>query len=297
MSLTFSNAPSPKLERINSNVFVSVHDSGLRVDRQSPSVIILFAWFNANISQAKKYIAPLKAVYPTATVILVTLDLSWAYSEARREETVEPVAEILERARDAESNAGFRGILLHILSNGGGMQLIMLSKVMARRFRASCVQPVSCPIALVLDSVPDDNDRRSLVSAFTEQVRNPVLRHSSIPFLHLLCSYIHFSHNGHVQLEVYRLLHSSDILPGFVCRGTRNSAIPRLYVYSKIDQVIPATSVERHIQEARMLGIPVRTEPFEDTPHVMHAKADPGRYWRAVVELWKDAAHRASAKL
>ncbi|KAJ3559272.1 hypothetical protein NM688_g441 [Phlebia brevispora] len=298
MPLDYANVPSATLKRVNSHVFVSAHDHTILPIRSSPSIIILFGWFNARLAHEKKYVDVLQALYPTATVVLVRIDASWLWnSQASREATLEPVAKILEQTRDAESKTSFRGVLLHVMSNGGGMQLLVLSKVLAKRTKASGMVPIAGPVALVLDSLPEGNGLRCMISVYTHQSKNPIAKYASVPLLAFFYSLFYISYGGPVMQEVRQYLHASHILPGFTDREAGPDVTPRLYVYSKTDKLTPTTEVLSHIRDARRLGLDVRTEVFEDTPHVSHARVDPKRYWNAVAKMWKEASQATPAKL
>jgi len=66
---------------------------------------------------------------------------------------------------------------------------------------------------------------------------------------------------------------------------------PRLYIFSKKDQLVPWELVWKHGEASKEAGVlNVLREVFEDTPHVAHARADPARYWGAIQRVWKDAA-------
>ncbi|KAF2206513.1 hypothetical protein CERZMDRAFT_103328 [Cercospora zeae-maydis SCOH1-5] len=66
-----------------------------------------------------------------------------------------------------------------------------------------------------------------------------------------------------------------------------NLSTPRLYMYSRSDEVVSWKDVRDHAQEAReMAGFAVvREEVFENAPHVELPREDFGRYW-GVVEGW-----------
>jgi Eukaryotic protein of unknown function (DUF829) len=52
---------------------------------------------------------------------------------------------------------------------------------------------------------------------------------------------------------------------------------------------VPWQQVKAHAEASRDLGINVRTEVFEASPHVAHARTDPAKYWAAVGEVWEAA--------
>lgn len=177
------------------------------------------------------------------------------------------------------------------------MQLLVLSKVLQRRTKQSGRESITGPVALILDSLPEGNGLRCMISVYTHGSRNPITKYASIPLLALVYSLFYVSYGGPVMQEVRNRLNASNILPGFMDVEAPNDSSPRLYVYSKTDKLTPTTEVLSHMKDARRAGFDVRTEVFEDTPHVSHARVEPVRYWHAVAKVWEDARYKVSAKL
>ena len=172
-----------------------------------------------------------------------------------------------------------------------------LSRVLAKRTKALGTKPITGPVALVLDSLPEGNGLRCMINVYTHQMRNPIRKYASIPMIAFFYSLFYVSYGGPVMQDVRRQLNAPNVLPGFTDREMQADATPRLYVFSKTDRLTPTTEVLSHIREARRLGLDVRTEVFEDSPHVSHARVDPDRYWNAVANIWKDATRKTPAKL
>lgn len=66
-----------------------------------------------------------------------------------------------------------------------------------------------------------------------------------------------------------------------------NSTVPRLYLYSKGDEVVGWQDVRDHAEEARREATfeCIREEVFETAPHVSLPREDFERYW-GIVERW-----------
>ncbi|KAJ6535201.1 hypothetical protein DFH09DRAFT_931848, partial [Mycena vulgaris] len=69
-----------------------------------------------------------------------------------------------------------------------------------------------------------------------------------------------------------------------------NGATPRLYIYSDADNLSLVNDVSAHIEMAKEIGLNIREERFLGSPHVLHSRAYPQRYWDAVFSRWGDAA-------
>ena len=68
---------------------------------------------------------------------------------------------------------------------------------------------------------------------------------------------------------------------------------PRLYVFSKEDQLVPWKVVQQHADTAKASGLNVRCEVYEESAHVAHMRLDPKRYWASVQDLWEVAYRQA----
>lgn len=191
------------------------------------------------------------------------------------------------------------------------MQLLVLSKVLERRVRLSSSR---YPVALVMDSAPESNSMRCMVAAFTSSLRNPVAKVAATPIVAFLYSIFHFSYGTGVLSELRQRLLSPNLIPfrrsppvdgegqsmldaGVPCDESLMREvrwIPRLYMCSRADRITSIRPILRHVEQSRRAGFDVRTEIFDKTQHVMHAKDEPERYWGAVQQLWRDACARTN---
>ncbi|RYC65254.1 hypothetical protein CHU98_g941 [Xylaria longipes] len=63
----------------------------------------------------------------------------------------------------------------------------------------------------------------------------------------------------------------------------------RTYIYGKADTMVDWHHIRMHAKKAFGKGFDVRTEAFENSPHVAHMRTDSKRYWRIVEETWNKA--------
>lgn len=122
--------------------------------------------------------------------------------------------------------------------------------------------------------------------AFTSRIKNPIVRYTAgllISGLYLWDVIRAFFGKQLVTEVLKSSLNNPRVLPW------SNKRTPRLYIYSKTDELIQWQYVDDHINHLRRLGMDVQAEVFEDSPHVAHARTDPSRYWTAVARLWKSA--------
>ena len=184
------------------------------------------------------------------------------------------------------------------------MQLLTLSRVLAKRPSSPSSTAGLDPVALILDSLPGSKTFSGAIAIFTQAVRNPVQRLLGFPIVLLGLSLLALSYgNPPVLMDVRQRLNSPELLPlsGSGAGAEQDGAltrVPRLYIASKADVMSPFDEVLSHIEASRRAGIDVRAEIFESSNHVSHAKEDPERYWTAVKRLWRDTQQgKAHAKL
>lgn len=161
---------------------------------------------------------------------------------------------------------------------------------------------------VVLDSCPGNGGVSRTVAAFTSSIRSPILRTVvglaiRGAFL-LMAARTRFTSLFRVLQTLFRrvlpfrtpsaipappqtiidrlkaTLSSPRLLPWLTV------ATPRLYMYSPLDDMIPAEEVEAHAADAQRRGLYVRRELFAESSHVSHARMYPERYWAVVTEAW-----------
>ncbi len=150
------------------------------------------------------------------------------------------------------------------------------------------------PCAIILDSSPGGSGLSNAIHAFTTLIKNPIMRTAAKVLVCLLYVYGFFvgpfiGRRTALQ-KVQDGLYNPRVLPWV------DERTPRLYMYSRADDMVPWDQVQQHAERTRGLGWDVRTEVFEDSPHVAHARAYPERYWHAVKSLWNDALVAAHVK-
>lgn len=131
--------------------------------------------------------------------------------------------------------------------------------------------------------------------AFTGQIRNPIVRRIGNIIITILFVYSRimrwlFGKKDLVE-SLRGALNNSRVLPW------TSKYTPRLYIYSRKDELVPYKEVESHAREAAALGLDVRQETFEDSAHVAHARADPERYWGAIERTWTKACNEEKTRV
>jgi hypothetical protein len=83
-----------------------------------------------------------------------------------------------------------------------------------------------------------------------------------------------------------------------ICRQLNDETIfdkkvPRVYLYSRADQMVGPEEVEDHSGIAAAKGWDVTRVVFEKSPHCGHVREDEAKYWAAVMEAWKAGPREA----
>ncbi|KAJ1310816.1 hypothetical protein OPQ81_009336 [Rhizoctonia solani] len=282
-----------------SDVYVSypvdVPNEGVPDQRRTPPVILMFGWMDAQLPHLYKYTEQYNKVYPGATQILVRTHQSYFWKgEAAKRASVFPVIKLLRDAGINEHTAAEKsGLLVHTFSNGGALAQTSLARAIADTLPPNITTPALPAQAFIYDSLPGILDLRITALAFTAPIRSPALR--TLAKLVVGAVYIMGSFWRHTVglllgqkedtfTQLHRELNEPRLLP---------QRVPRTYIYSDVDEIIPSESVEGHAKKARELiggeagSELVRLVRIEGGMHVAHAKKDGKRYWDEVARTWE----------
>ncbi|KAH7330727.1 hypothetical protein B0J17DRAFT_771925 [Rhizoctonia solani] len=279
-----------------SNVYVSyppkaTGDSSTAggLKKKDPTVILIFGWMGAQLPHLYKYTEQYNKLYPFATQIIVRAHASYFWgSEATRRAAVSPVIKLLRDAGIHESTmADSSGLLVHTFSNGGALNETALARAIADTRSPSTKTPAIPAQALIYDSLPGVLNIRVTVLAFTATIRSPAFRAIAKVLLGILyvlgtawryLEGVVFGSNEDLVTKLHRELNEPKLLP---------QHIPRTYIYSDADELIPAESVEGHAGKVKQDAGAVKLVKFQGSPHVAHARQDPKKYWGTVVQTWE----------
>ncbi|CEL58315.1 hypothetical protein RSOLAG1IB_03061 [Rhizoctonia solani AG-1 IB] len=280
-----------------SNVYVSYPSEGAIDDngaRKNPRVVLIFGWMGAQLPHLYKYTEQYNKLYPSATFIIVRAHASYFWgNETTRKAAVFPAIKILRDAGIHENiTAETSGLLVHTFSNGGALNETALARAIAETVPSANVPAIPAQ-ALIYDSLPGVLNILVTLIAFTAAIRSSVFRTIAKFFLGILyvlgatwryIEGIAFGPKEDLVTKLKRELNDAKLLP---------QHIPRTYIYSDVDELIPAESVEAHAMVAKNLAGSstdvVKLVKFQGSPHVAHARKDPKRYWDTVVRTWESS--------
>ncbi|CDO72804.1 hypothetical protein BN946_scf184994.g57 [Trametes cinnabarina] len=256
----------------------------MTADDNSPTLVIIFGWLGAKRPTIQKYSDAYRRLYPSSAQLVVNADTLrfWKLPAVRNRAMGPVVSRVADYLSDSKEGGAPR-ILLHVMSNGGVCSLVdFASAVRKRGIRA----PEGTKCAIVLDSAPAPVTFSIMNRAFTASIRNVFIKYLTMALLSSIyvCTRI-------IQI-LFRLpkameremaaVNDPALLPWTSVKT------PRLYLYSSGDTIVPATGVEKHMQEARIIGFPVQSVHFGQSAHVSHARNDPEKYWNAIRVFWEE---------
>ncbi|GAA5829913.1 hypothetical protein JCM11251_007930 [Rhodosporidiobolus azoricus] len=277
---------------------------------KAPELILLSSWMDAQLKHTQKYVDAYRSMYPSSAILLIRSNQRDFYSLGNRlAKSLSPAVDLLRaHAKTGDAAKGTAGtkskILVHVFSNGGSLTLKELNELL--RQPSSSAKSVSADgqsllgeqkkalegipaRAIVFDSCPGHSTLRLTLRAFTAPIKSPWVQYPAMVFFTLfygltnLYDFLLRRPPTLVRLSTYL---NSPLFP----------TIPRLYIYSPTDQLVPSTDVEAHASQAQQNGVKVTMEKFEATSHVAHVRGGADRYWGAVRRLWEESGEEAAAR-
>lgn len=304
-----------------------------------PGLIIYCAWMFAAPRHIAKYIVQYHLLYPKARILLIQNNLSnmsWlpnSMQMRRLQPSVAAIKDFLETGvSEGQSESGRRQgpvILVHAFSNGGGHSLVQLAQAYRESFgpAESPSLPHEIPIsALILDSCPG---KATFIGGFNAAMsfipaKNTLQRAVAAPFILALLTGMMVMHllgvSEYATIKTWECLNDKTgpfLLSngGESYGGNSNTGrateeqeelrhiVPRTYIYSKKDDMVPERDVVSHAVEARgqvdamssttpavKIEDVIRLEEFKGSMHVNHVSVDAERYWRLVRETLESSA-------
>jgi hypothetical protein len=254
---------------------ISIHNPSALSETGRPakgvSLIILCTWMGAAPRHISKYTNGYRKLFPEASILLIESSLpDMTYrSQAAQQERLKPACEVI---ADNLPRGG-QQIVLHAFSNGGAQTATQLAERL-RRERGSV--PIT---RTIFDSCPGRNDPAQVARAVTVAMpQRYFIRAIAVWSMHIWAVvYFFILHAIHIDDPISRtrrLLNNPELF----C-----PSIPRLYLYSKADQVAGPMDVRTHALEAEAKGyLTIRETVFETSPHCALVNEDHEKYWNSV---------------
>ncbi|KAG8212944.1 hypothetical protein J3R82DRAFT_11305 [Butyriboletus roseoflavus] len=276
--------------------------TALQPNDSAPNVILIFGWMGASTRHLQHYSRKYGELYPQATQIIVKCGPSFFWtSEGGKRNRLLPVVEALEtlgclpsinNSTQVPSRVRPR-VLVHSFSNGGGYQLTSLGRLLSAKYPSipSSEHVVS---ALILDSSPCIGTFRAVGLAFSIAIRNPLARYVILFIIHVVRA-LRLSMDSVLGKETMETRYLKALLQPRLLPWV-NVQTPRLYVFSKKDELVPWQEVQKHADAAKKSGLNAHCEVYEESAHVAHMRHDPKRYWASILDLWQIACREGQMK-
>ncbi|KAL7933908.1 putative DNA repair protein [Trichoderma chlorosporum] len=274
------------LQPIGENLHL-YESSGSASDEGSngPSLIVLFTWLGgATASRIQKYLLSYRAIWPAATILLVTTRVyEFAAAPSSNIRTrLKPARDAIRR-HVAGKSKGRPSMLFHIFSNGGLHTAIHLT--LSLRDAEEKAEPLDLRQYLegiVIDCCPGQTDYMrtyrgaivSLPSTFLGQLLGKPLLFLAVS---LSTSLTHAGLLAGVK-DYRRQLNDSNVFGG---------QSRRLYLYAKEDVVVGHQDVELHIEDAKKKGYNVEDVCFFNSRHCSLPVGNEERYWDTIKGFWE----------
>ncbi|KAH6625797.1 hypothetical protein C7974DRAFT_207571 [Boeremia exigua] len=242
-------------------------------------LILLFAWNAAAAKHIAKYTASYQRLFPGSGIVLVRCYTSDMFTRSARYPTL--LAPALDYAHQHTDAGG--ELLVHSFSNGGGNQINEFVKAWRARYDGKLPMRVQ-----IMDSSPTKGPWMKSYAAISAGLpKSWFWKWFGGVLVHLLlfCSFV---------VNVARRKENKMVV---LCRElnderTFDNLIPRVYLYSRVDEMVGCEEVEEHAAIARSKGWDVTMVRFEKSAHCGHIREDEGKYWAAILEAWRNGKCR-----
>ncbi|GLA62881.1 hypothetical protein AtubIFM55763_004995 [Aspergillus tubingensis] len=242
-----------------------------------PSLIILCTWYGgATPRRVAKYTSGYRQRYPRTSILLI--NTSFRDYVARSLHSIDgnltPAKNTITKTLQSTPDAR---ILLHVFSNGGCNTVTQLARAMKS-------EPVNFKSALkliIFDCCPGDSSFDRLYAA------GAVALPTAQPGRAIGTAVLYSTAKVGYALQSIKAMRSIDDYRADLNDAEIFGEARRLYLYSRIDEMIPWKDVEGHMIEASRRGYRVTGVSFEDGKHCGLVMGDERRYWDAVERAWE----------
>jgi hypothetical protein len=240
----------------------------------SSPLIIIFAWNAAAAKHIAKYTTAYQRLFPTSRILLIRCYTSDMFTRSARYPTL--LTPALDIAHEYTQSGG--DVLVHSFSNGGGNQVNEFAKAWKSKYGTKLPMRVQ-----IMDSSPTKGPWMKSYAAISAGLpKTWFWRFFGGLLVHLLLL-------GSFIVNVVRQRENKMIV---LCREMNDEdvfdkGVPRVYLYSQVDEMVGCEEVEEHAAIARRKGWDVTMVRFESSTHCGHVREDEGRYWGAILEAWK----------
>jgi hypothetical protein len=269
--------PLSEFQKIGHNTYTWTPSSYLSQSVKKTPLVLILSWNAAAAKHIAKYTISYQKLFPSSRVLLVR-----CFTRDMFRRTAE-YAPLLKPAMDLVDEHVKSGgeVLVHSFSNGGANQINEFAK--AWKSQHGTTMPVRIQ---VLDSSPTKGPWMKSHAAISASLpRTWFWRWFGGIIVHLLlvCTFIVWGKENKAVI-LCRQMNDVTIF---------DNTVPRVYLYSRADQMVGFEEVDEHADIAESKGWDVTRVRFEKSPHCGHVREDEAKYWAAIMEAWKKGPRQA----
>ncbi|KAF2624653.1 hypothetical protein BU25DRAFT_131347 [Macroventuria anomochaeta] len=242
-------------------------------------LILLFAWNAAAAKHIAKYTLSYQRLFPNSRILLVRCYTSDMFTHsAHYPALLTPALDMTHQHIEARGE-----VLVHSFSNGGGNQVNEFVKAWKGKYGSKL--PMR---AQIMDSSPTKGRWMRSHNAISAGLpRTWFWKWFGGLLVHVLLL-------GLFLVNAVRRKENKMVV---LCREINDDnvfdkSVPRVYLYSRVDEMVGCEEVEEHAAIARGKGWDVTMVRFERSAHCGHVREDEGKYWGAILEAWKTGKDR-----
>ncbi|KAI1320872.1 DUF829-domain-containing protein [Xylariaceae sp. FL0255] len=252
-----------------------------------PTTILVYGWGDGLPKHVLKYGEGYHALFPTARIFVIINPILGATMQSlrRRTDHMRPLVDTLFPGTDADAQK--ERIILHIMSNTGGIYAAATLNAYREKFGADAGLPHHMCVS---DSTPGSLIFSTEVWRWARAMALGMPRWFPWPFSvtqAVCCAYLYFMQ---YLARAMRIEPSGEYsIKVFLDQTMATPNALRLYMYSKEDDLIYWKDLEAAAATAKSKGYTTVLERFEGSPHVGHMRHHPERYWGVIMQCWKRA--------
>ncbi|KAI1398966.1 DUF829-domain-containing protein [Hypoxylon fuscum] len=260
-------------------------DTSEKVLIDKPATIIIYGWGDGLPKNVAKYADGYHRLFPMARILMV-ISSTFAASYQSLEQRTRAMLPIIDTAFPTAGDVSER-VILHAMSNTGGIYAAATLNAFQHRHGIDKSLP---HLLCVSDSTPGSVVFSTEVGRWSRAMALGTAKWFPWPFTVTQKIWWAFLY------AIYLLEKATGREPSgiYSCRAFLDHAMatpraPRLYMYSKTDDLIWWEDVEAQAAVAKSKGYTTVLEMFDNSPHVGHMRMHPEQYWGAIRRCWKSS--------
>ncbi|KAI5863658.1 DUF829-domain-containing protein [Durotheca rogersii] len=249
-----------------------------------PTTIIIFGWGDGLPKHVSKYADGYHKLYPKARVLMVISSIFAAIYDSLEQRTKSMIP-IIDTVFPVAADDARERVLLHTMSNTGGIYAAAALNAFKQRHGEDKALPHFLSVS---DSTPGGLEFSTEVGRWSRAMALGTAKWFPWPFAVTQGLWWAFLHTVNlIETAVGREPSGKYSCRVFLENSMATPRAPRLYMYSKADDLIGWEDVEAHAAVAQSRGYTTVLERFDNSPHVGHMRMHPERYWNAIERCWK----------